>query len=177
MPLPDDWGARPDEIADAWPCDLLAPADALAWHRAVDVAAPRPVVYRWLCQLRIAPYSYDWIDNLGRRSPRTLTPGLGALEVGQTVMSLFRLVAFASDDHVTLETKGKPFGKLWVTYRVREDGAGTRLAVRLRIPRAEGRVGRVATRLLAWGDLLMMRKQLLTLAELAEADRAGGSQP
>src|SRR5688500_981727 len=96
------WGSSEDERARRYPCDgLVAPVDDELW-RAVDVAAPAPVTYRWLCQLRAAPYSYDWIDNFGRRSPRELTPGLDALEVGQRVMRIFRLVAFEPGRHLTL---------------------------------------------------------------------------
>jgi len=94
-----DWGTTATDRALAFPCDglLAEPADTL--YRAVDVDAPPATLFRWLCQLRVAPYSYDWIDNLGRQSPRTLTPGLEDLQVGQRVMAIFDLVAFEPGRH------------------------------------------------------------------------------
>jgi hypothetical protein len=60
------------------------------------------IVFHRLCQLRVAPYSYDWIDNFGWQSPRELIGGLDRLEVGQRVMSIFRLVEFEVDRHLTI---------------------------------------------------------------------------
>jgi hypothetical protein len=162
-----DWGSSAAERSETWPCDevLHRPDDAL--FRAVDVDAPVAVTYRWLCQLRMAPYSYDLLDNLGRRSPRTLTPGLEHLEVGQRFMTIFRLVSFEPDDHLTLRTRGV-FGDVVVSYRVRPlDGGRTRLAVKLLVDHRRDLLGRVWRVVLPAGDLVMMRRQLLTLADLA----------
>src|SRR6202022_4188536 len=73
------WGSTAAERALELPCDGLLEDPDDVYHRALDVDAPAPVVFRWLCQLRTAPYSYDVLDNFGRRSPRTLTPGLDEL--------------------------------------------------------------------------------------------------
>jgi hypothetical protein len=136
------------------------------------VRADAPTVFRWLCQLEVAPYSYDWIDNLGRRSPRTLTPGAEQLAVGQRVMTIFELVAFERDHHLTVRTRrfaSRLFPCVVVSYVVRPVGPGqTRLLAKLAIEARPGRIGALATRLLAWGDLVMMRRQLLNLKALAE---------
>src|SRR5439155_144736 len=103
--IPYAWGAPEAERRAAFPCDgHLVPADE-AVFRAVDVDAPAAVVFRWLCQLRVAPYSYDWIDNFGRQSPPQLTPGLDDLQRGQTVMGVFELVDFERDRHLTAVTR------------------------------------------------------------------------
>jgi hypothetical protein len=137
-------------------------------HRAVDVAAPAGRTFRWVCQLRVAPYSYDLIDNRGRASPRELTPGLDRLEVGQRVATIFTLVDFTPGEHLTLrltETRGRRlFGDVVVTYLAVPTGPETsRLLARVRV----SGLGPVRRRALAYGDLLMMRKQLHTLADLA----------
>jgi hypothetical protein len=166
------WGATPSERARAYPCDgLLADADD-ALYRAIDVDAPPGVVFRWLCQLREAPYSYDWIDNRGRRSPRQLTPGLDELEVGQRVMSIFRLVEFERDRHMTMvldrPSSVRAFGEIAATYEVVPSERGSRILVKMLIRRPSGPF-RLLAPLLPAGDLVMMRKQLRTLKRLAEA--------
>ena len=171
------WGSTPDERAEGFPCDRLAPRAPMRLYRAVDVQAPAEIVFRWLCQLRAAPYSYDLIDNGGRRSPQALTPGLERLEAGQRFMRIFRLVEFEPGRSITVLSRGTVFGEVAVTYRVRErGGSGSRLVAKLLVTPPAGPLGSLPARgLLAAGDLVMMRRQLLNLAGLAEreAPRSG----
>jgi hypothetical protein len=164
------WGSTPAERADFFPCDeILADPEVVCW-RAVDIAAPAEVTFRWLCQLRVAPYSYDWIDNLGRRSPRELTPGLDRLEAGQRFMTMFVLAGFEPGRSLTLRHAGRLWGRLAVTYRASPAGEDrSRLAVKLlaRFPRRSP-LWLPFRALLPAGDLVMMRRQLLNLKELAE---------
>ncbi len=69
------WGVTDTERQTTYPCDAHAHEPYRRYLRAVDVNADAVLTFRWVCQLKVAPYSYDWIDQLGRRSPRTLTPG------------------------------------------------------------------------------------------------------
>lgn len=151
------WGATASERTATLPCDALSPLSVQA-DRAISIDAPPQTVFAWLCQLRIAPYSYDILDNFGRRSPRRRDSELTRLHVGQRFMTLFTLHSFVYDEHITLRAKG-----VAVTYAVRPDGGGSRLHARVRFAGP-----RLLARLLALGDLVMMRKQLLTLKSLAE---------
>lgn len=156
------WGVRPSEQTVALPCDALCPRAGVRADRAISAAAPAPIVFAWLCQLRVAPYSYDILDNFGRRSPRERNPELRHLEIGQRFMTIFALQSFVDDEQITLLAKG-----VAVTYAVRPDGAGSRLHVRVLFGGPT-----LLARLLVLGDLVMMRKQLRTLKSLAEREAA-----
>lgn len=169
------WGTTPEERAAQFPCDEHIDDPDCAVHRAIDIDAPPEVVFRWLCQLRAAPYSYDWIDNWGRRSPRALTPGLERLQHGQRLMDIFNLVDFEHDSHITIRADSALFGQIAVSYVVHPRGEMSRLVVKLllRVPRNP--LGPVWRRFLPAADLVMMRKQLLTLKALAEVTKRAGS--
>ncbi|NKY40832.1 hypothetical protein HGA02_15255 [Cellulomonas septica] len=167
------WGARPDEAARRYACDDEAADHPVRLLRAVDVAAPTGLAFAWLCQLRLAPYSYDLLDNRGRRSPRTRTVDPTDLAPGTTMMQIFALTSVVPGEHLTMRIVDRralaAFGPVTVTYAVHADGSDrSRYVAVLRIgsPR-RGRLVDLGRGLLAWGDLVMMRKQLLTLAALA----------
>jgi hypothetical protein len=167
-----NWGATAAECERPQPCDrfLSNPDDTL--FRAIDIAAPPAIAFHWLCQLRAAPYSYDWIDNLGRQSPLTLTPGLEQLAIGQRVMGIFRLVDFKPDRHLTIlldSSRAALFlGQVAITYAVSPARRQSRLLVKLLVRYPRGLLGMAMRCTLPASDLIMMRKQLLNLKHLAE---------
>jgi hypothetical protein len=159
--------------------DLTGTTDHFVGHgpglraaRGVRVAAPPEVVWRWVRQLQVAPYSYDLVDNLGRRSPRTLTPGVGEFAEGAR-FSIFTVRAVDPGRSVELEiTRAgavRMFGRVLMAYQVVDLPGGAALRCDLLVPGSSAGVGQSA---LMWGDLVMMRKQLRTLAALAERDAA-----
>ncbi|MSO79434.1 MAG: hypothetical protein EXQ79_07480 [Acidimicrobiia bacterium] len=168
------WGDTDAERTATYPCDRLIAEPHQTCHRAIDVDAPAPLVWRWLCQLRAAPYSYDWIDNRGRRSPRELTPGLDDLAVGQRAVVIFEVANFERDRSITLYAPHSIFGELALSYCVAPSAPDrSRITVRL-IVRYPGK-WRVMRHVPPIGDLVMMRKQLRTLKRYAERDYAARS--
>ncbi|HEU4479239.1 MAG TPA: hypothetical protein VFR80_12030 [Pyrinomonadaceae bacterium] len=173
MSLSETWGTSAVERQLVFPCDALLPQPDSQLYRGVTINAAPEIIFRWLCQLRVAPYSYDWIDNAGRQSPPELIPGLDRLEVGQDVMTIFTLVDFKPNEHLTIRTKPSPstrslFGDIVVSYLVVPEASFCRLLVKLVGRYPQTLRGRFMQGFLPWGDLIMMRRQLLNLKRLAE---------
>ncbi|HEX4016215.1 MAG TPA: hypothetical protein VHX15_05705 [Frankiaceae bacterium] len=66
----DRWGVTAAEIARRYPCDDFVMDPVLQAWRGVTVHATPEVIWPWIGQIRLGPYSYDWIDNIGHRSPQ-----------------------------------------------------------------------------------------------------------
>ena len=168
--LPWTWG----DARTSLPPPVPATYDGPHLVRSVSVAAPPEVVFRWLIQLQLAPYSYDLLDNWGRRSPRQLVEGL-TVEEGTSMMGIFTVTTLVPDRvlELTLTDPGslRVFGPLVCTYQTVPQVGGTTLRCDLFLTPRSG-PGRIRAILLAWGDLVMMRKQLLTFAALSEETAA-----
>lgn len=161
------WGVTDAELARHFPCDDLVPSPVLELWRGISVTVPPPAVWPWLRQVRLAPYSYDWLDNLGRRSPRELRdlpdprPGDpfscigGRYDVG-------RVLAVVPGESLTATVMAAG-----MSYVLEPEGAGTRLLLKIV---AEN--DRWYLPALAVGDWPMARRQLGVLKRQAEADRS-----
>src|SRR2546428_1615132 len=125
MSVAATWGADQEERSLSFPCDRRLERSDAAYYRGVTIDAPPGIVFRWLCQMRVAPYSYDWLDNFGRRSPRTLTPGLDELAVGLTtkpgplqLLRSFEIVDFERDRRLTMLMRSWLWGQTALTYLI-----------------------------------------------------------
>jgi hypothetical protein len=160
--IADRWGVTDAEVARHYPCDDLVAAPVLQLWRGVTVHAGPEDVWRWIAQLRLGPYSYDWIDNLGRRSPRELRdippPKAGDHFSTAWTRPMGRNLSVTPHEQLT----GR-IGGVLMSYVLVPDGGDTRLL--LKIVAAKGRL---TAPLLSLGDLVMARRQLLNFKQLAE---------
>ena len=164
----DRWGVTDAETRRHYGCDDVVREPTLQAWRGVTVHAAADVVWARVRQVRIAPYSYDLVDNLGRRSPRELR------EVPEPVPGDPFTRAFGRDQgRVVAVDPGREL-TAWITgahmsYAVVPHADTTRLLLKI----VAGTPAWLAP-VISVGDLVMARKQLLTLKALAEADAAPG---
>lgn len=148
--------------------DFVAAPVLRAW-RGVRVQAPAEAVWPWVAQVRLAPYSYDWIDNRGRRSPRKLAslpePRAGERFTTAGGQAVGRIVSVDPGRQLT----GAIMGAYMSYVLVPQDDGTTRLLLKV-----VTRLPRWAAPALSVGDLVMARRQLLNLKQLAESHHRQG---
>lgn len=167
------WGATPEEIHNSVIGDDLCGDATLIATRSITIDAPPQVVFPWIRQMgfgRAGWYSYDWLDNLGRKSATTIHDEWQSVVAGDKVTSgqiSFTATIVDAPHHFVLEIKslGKKSPKLHFTlaYELRDDPQGTRLVTRMR-SHIKLPLGSLFEKLvLGPGDGIMLRRQLLTI--------------
>lgn len=159
----DRWGVSEGETLRSYPCDDFVTSPALQAWRGVTVETSAEAVWPWVAQVRLAPYAYDWFDNLGRRSPRELV-GLSEPRVGESFTAVGgrqrgRIVSVDPGRELT----GTIMGAFMSYVLVPQDLGSTRLLLKVVM-----QTSRWAVPGLCVGDLIMARRQLLNLKLLAE---------
>ncbi len=171
------WGATPEEIQSPVVGDDLCSAATLIATRSITISAPPQEVFQWILQMgfgRAGWYSYDWLDNLGRKSATIIHDEWQTVKVGDKVPSgpiSFIAAIVEAPRHFVLEIKslGKKSPKLHFTlaYELRDDPHGTRLVTRMRSHISVPLGSLFEKLILGPGDGLMLRRQLLTIRQNA----------
>jgi|GEM_PF-1320922 len=170
------WGATPEEAKRPMPGDDVCQRTQLNATRAVTIAARPEEVWPWLVQWgwnRAGFYSYDLLDNRGRRSAEEILPRFQRLAVGDwvpmsgntTPYTAF-LVTRLEPGKLMLWEKG---GGTWLWLLEPIDSEHTRLITRMR-GRYRWTRPTIVTELMLMeiGDPFMMRKCLLGITQRAE---------
>ena len=172
MTLAHFWGTELRECQIEYPCDRYLAHHDDAYFRGITIQANFRIIYRWICQLRMGTYSY------GFKRYNEPVPALEEIRLGQEIMGIFEIVDFEPNRYLTIRIKkgslaARIYGQVAVTYMIMpKSDERCRLLVKIliRYPKVLGLLTRW---ILPWGDLIMMRKQLLNFKKLAEATQRG----
>jgi hypothetical protein len=170
------WGATRDEVAQHMPGDEVVPAPAFNATRAVTVEARPEDIWPWIVQIgfgRAGWYSYDLLDNLGRRSAERIVPELQHVEAGDLVPlgpgkdSGMRVKEYEPNRWMLWWEKHHLTTWVWVLDPMPD---GTRLVTRVRArPSWRHPTTAIWLILVEVADFPMMRKCLLGIKRRAEA--------
>lgn len=102
--------------------------------RCIETGANASDIFVWLKQLRIAPYSYDFIDNRCKKSPDYIIGNLPPLKINIHFLLAFHIFAFVENSYIVgrfCEPINPPVNKymkdLFIEYRIVTEGPQTKL--------------------------------------------------
>jgi hypothetical protein len=168
------WGATQEEIDSSVIGDHLCAKATVVATRCITIPAPPQDVFPWIRQMgfgRAGWYSYDWLDNLGRKSASRVHEEWQDVKSGDFIPSgpiAFTATIVESPKAFVLEIKnGKkstPRLHFTLAYELRQAPEGTRLVTRMRSHIDFPGGGLIERFILGPGDGIMLRRQLMTLA-------------
>jgi hypothetical protein len=143
--------------------------------RCIEINAVASDIFVWLKQLQIAPYSYNFIDNRGRKSPEYIIENLPPLKVNSHFLLSFHIFGFEENSFIVCrfcQPINPPMDRymkdLFIEYRIIEQGTKTKLWCKIK--------GYINTDISSKGfffifsvmDKIMMARQLKTIKKLSE---------
>lgn len=145
-----------------YPVDEPQVSDRWITDDFIDLNCSPEKVWPWLAQMgngRAGWYSYDWIDNLGRKSFDYIDPELVKIEKDQKI-PFATISSFEGNRTLTYQ-----FGsRATMSYYIQQTESGCRLWSRLRVDRA----GQLIQLFLGIGHQIMQKKQFEEIKKRVE---------
>ncbi len=169
------WGATVNEISASLDGDALIVDPGFSATRAITVDGPPERAFAWLAQMgtgRAGWYSYDLIDNFGRRSARhidetwAVTTSCDQVPAGPIT---FVVASIDAPSSLVLALRQRRVAGHTVSFTLAYDlqptpGNRTRVVSRARAL-IDGPLSRLLHPVLEFGDGLMVRRQLVGLQQ------------
>jgi hypothetical protein len=143
--------------------------------RSIEIRANARDIFVWLKQLRVSPYSYDFIDNRCRKSPDYIIENLPPLKVNSHFLLAFHILRFEENSFIVCcfcEPINPPVNlymkEMFIEYRIIEQGSNSTLWCKIK--------GHFNTDIASKGffviysgiNKIMMARQLKNLRKLSE---------
>jgi hypothetical protein len=151
--------------------------------RCIEIRAKASDIFIWLKQLRIAPYSYDFIDNEGKKSPDYIIENLPPLRINSHFLLSFHISGFEENSFIAcrfcepINTPVNLYMKcLYLEYRITRQGTKTNLWCKIKGDFNRDIFSRGFFFVFSLCNKIMMRKQLKNIKKLAELSAIGKVQ-
>lgn len=146
--------------------------------RHIKIRAGASSIYIWLKQLRIAPYSYDLLDNKGRRSPEYIIENLPPLKVNAHFLLSFHIFSFVENEFIAGRfcvpvnpPVNRYMKEMFIEYRIQElpePGINSRLWCKVKGRYNNDIASKGFFKIFSAVNLIMTRGQLRKIKKLSE---------
>ena len=148
--------------------------------RSIGIDANAHDIFIWLTQLRVAPYSYDFIDNGRRKSPGFIIENLPPLRINTHFLLAFHISEFEEDSFIACrycEPVNPPFSLclrgLHMEYRIEENGHEATLWCKISGYIRRNALSRFFFFAFSLVNRIMMKRQLKNIKKYSELASAG----
>ena len=163
-----------DSMAD------ISNTDCRELLRCIEIKAGASDIFVWLKQLCIAPYSYDFIDNRGKKSPDFIIENLPPLKTYTHFLLVFHVLKFEGNSFITgrfCEPINPPVNlylkDMFIEYRIEEKAANAKLWCKIKGYYNNDIFSRGFFFIFSAVNKIMMTRQLKNIKKLSELSAAG----
>lgn len=154
--------------------------DCRELFRRIEIPATAPDIFVWLKQLRVAPYSYDYLDNRGKKSPDYIIENLPPLKVNTHYLLAFHIFGFEENSFIACrfcEPVNPPVNLymkgLFFEYRITVHGTKAELWCKIKGYINKDISSRGFFIIFSVANKIMMARQLKNIRKLSELHASG----
>ncbi len=148
--------------------------------RHIEIRAGASDVYSWIKQLRIAPYSYDFLDNRGSKSPGYVIENLPPLKINSHFLLAFHIFRFEENKFIAGRfcvpinpPVNRYVKEMFIEYRIQELGTQVILWCKIKGWFHNNLASKGFFSIFSVVNLMMTRRQLRRIKKLSEMLAAG----